>query len=184
MSAEDQKLTYDVLDEYFDVAAGVYDNVYLYEPFSPMRGLQANIASMFTDYRFDDKGDVERYIELLGQIPEYFQEYLDFEKEKSEKGYFMSDEVCQKVINQCQTFIENKDDHFMVTVFNDNMDRLDFLSDEEKTEFKEQNKEAVQNSLIPAFENIITVFTDLKGTGKNRMGICNYEGGKEYYEFC
>ena len=132
---EDQKLTYDVLDEYFDVAAGVYDNVYLYEPFSPMRGLQANIASMFTDYRFDDKGDVERYIELLGQIPEYFQEYLDFEKEKSEKGYFMSDEVCQKVINQCQTFIENKDDHFMVTVFNDNMDRLDFLSDEEKTEF-------------------------------------------------
>lgn len=108
---EDQKLTYDVLDEYFDVAAGVYDNVYLYEPFSPMRGLQANIASMFTDYRFDDKGDVERYIELLGQIPEYFQEYLDFEKEKSEKGYFMSDEVCQKVINQCQTFIENKDDH-------------------------------------------------------------------------
>ena len=180
---EDQKLTYDVLDEYFDVAAGVYDNVYLYEPFSPMRGLQANIASMFTDYRFDDKGDVERYIELLGQIPEYFQEYLDFEKEKSEKGYFMSDEVCQKVINQCQTFIENKDDHFMVTVFNDNMDRLDFLSDEEKTEFKEQNKEAVQNSLIPAFENIITVFTDLKGTGKNRMGICNYEGGKEYYEY-
>lgn len=71
----------------------------------------------------------------------------------------------------------------MVTVFNDNMDRLDFLSDEEKTEFKEQNKEAVQNSLIPAFENIITVFTDLKGTGKNRMGICNYEGGKEYYEY-
>lgn len=180
---EDQKLTYDVLDEYFDVAAGVYDNVYLYEPFSPMRGLQANIASMFTDYRFDDKGDVERYIELLGQIPEYFQEYLDFEKEKSEKGYFMSDEVCQKVIDQCQTFIENKDDHFMVTVFNDNMDRLDFLTDEEKTEFKEQNKEAVQNSLIPAFENIITVFTDLKGTGKNRMGICNYEGGKEYYEY-
>ena len=71
----------------------------------------------------------------------------------------------------------------MVTVFNDNMDRLDFLTDEEKTEFKEQNKEAVQNSLIPAFENIITVFTDLKGTGKNRMGICNYEGGKEYYEY-
>ncbi len=82
---EDQKLTYDVLDEYFDVAAGVYDNVYLYEPFSPMRGLQANIASMFTDYRFDDKGDVERYIELLGQIPEYFQEYLILKKKNLRK---------------------------------------------------------------------------------------------------
>ena len=73
---EDQKLTYDVLDEYFEVSAGIFDNVYLYEPFSPMRGLQANIATNFTDYRFDDKGDVERYIELLGQIPDYFAEYL------------------------------------------------------------------------------------------------------------
>lgn len=70
---EDQKLTYDVLDEYFEVSAGIFDNVYLYEPFSPMRGLQANIATNFTDYRFDDKGDVERYIELLGQIPDYLQ---------------------------------------------------------------------------------------------------------------
>ncbi len=85
---EDQQLTYDVLDEYFEVAAGIYDNVYLYEPFSPMRGLQANIATLFTDYRFDDKGDVERYIELLKQTPDYFQEYLDFEKEKSEKRIF------------------------------------------------------------------------------------------------
>ena len=171
---EDQKLTYDVLDEYFEVSAGIFDNVYLYEPFSPMRGLQANIATNFTDYRFDDKGDVERYIELLGQIPDYFAEYLDFEQEKSEKGYFMSDAVCDKVISQCKDFVADKENHFMVTTFNDNIDALDFLTDEEKAEYKEANKQAVVNSLLPAFEN---------GTGTNDGGICNYDGGKEYYEY-
>ena len=180
---EDQKLTYDVLDEYFEVSAGIFDNVYLYEPFSPMRGLQANIATNFTDYRFDDKGDVERYIELLGQIPDYFAEYLDFEQEKSEKGYFMSDAVCNKVISQCKDFVADKENHFMVTTFNDNIDALDFLTDEEKAEYKEANKQAVVNSLLPAFENVAAVLSGLKGTGTNDGGICNYDGGKEYYEY-
>ena len=180
---EDQKLTYDVLDEYFEVSAGIFDNVYLYEPFSPMRGLQANIATNFTDYRFDDKGDVERYIELLGQIPDYFAEYLDFEQEKSEKGYFMSDAVCDKVISQCKDFVADKENHFMVTTFNDNIDPLDFLTDEEKAEYKEANKQAVENSLLPAFENVAAVLSGLKGTGTNDGGICNYDGGKEYYEY-
>ena len=180
---EDQKLTYDVLDEYFEVSAGIFDNVYLYEPFSPMRGLQANIATNFTDYRFDDKGDVERYIELLGQIPDYFAEYLDFEQEKSEKGYFMSDAVCDKVISQCKDFVADKENHFMVITFNDNIDALDFLTDEEKAEYKEANKQAVVNSLLPAFENVAAVLSGLKGTGTNDGGICNYDGGKEYYEY-
>lgn len=180
---EDQKLTYDVLDEYFEVSAGIFDNVYLYEPFSPMRGLQANIATNFTDYRFDDKGDVERYIELLGQIPDYFAEYLDFEQEKSEKGYFMSDAVCDKVISQCKDFVADKENHFMVTTFNDNIDALDFLTDEEKAEYKEANKQAVENSLLPAFENVAEVLSGLKGTETNDGGICNYDGGKEYYEY-
>lgn len=180
---EDQKLIYDVLDEYFEVSAGIFDNVYLYEPFSPMRGLQANIATNFTDYRFDDKGDVERYIELLGQIPDYFAEYLDFEQEKSEKGYFMSDAVCDKVISQCKDFVADKENHFMVTTFNDNIDALDFLTDEEKAEYKEANKQAVENSLLPAFENVAEVLSGLKGTGTNDGGICNYDGGKEYYEY-
>lgn len=180
---EDQKLTYDVLDEYFEVSAGIFDDVYLYEPFSPMRGLQANIATNFTDYRFDDKGDVERYIELLGQIPDYFAEYLDFEQEKSEKGYFMSDAVCDKVISQCKDFVADKENHFMVTTFNDNIDALDFLTDEEKAEYKEANKQAVENSLLPAFENVAEVLSGLKGTGTNDGGICNYDGGKEYYEY-
>lgn len=180
---EDQKLTYDVLDEYFEVSAGIFDNVYLYEPFSPMRGLQANIATNFTDYRFDDKGDVKRYIELLGQIPDYFAEYLDFEQEKSEKGYFMSDAVCDKVISQCKDFVADKENHFMVTTFNDNIDALDFLTDEEKAEYKEANKQAVENSLLPAFENVAAVLSGLKGTGTNDGGICNYDGGKEYYEY-
>ena len=179
----DQRLTYDMLDEYLTVTDMAYDNIYLMEPFSPMRGLQANLATNFTDYRFDDKGDVERYIQLINMVPDYFNSYLDFEKVKSEKGYFMSDDVCDQVIEQCDTFLEKTDDHFMITVFDSNIDALDFLTDEEKADFKAQNKEAVLNSLLPAYQNVKDVLTSLKGTGQNDLGICYYDGGKDYYEY-
>ncbi len=180
---ENQQLTYDILKQYMETEEEGYLNIYLSEPFSPMKGLQSNISTYFTDYRFDDKGDVERYIQVLNMVRDYFGTYLDFEKTKSEKGYFMSDAVCDKVIEQCEDFIKDKDNHFMIQVFNDNIEALDFLTEDEIRDFENQNKKAVQESLIPAFEDTIKVLKSLKGTGKNDDGICNYEGGKDYYAY-
>lgn len=43
----------------------------------------------------------------------------------------MSDAVCEQVIEQCEDFIKDKDNHFMVSVFNDNIEALDFLTGDE-----------------------------------------------------
>ena len=51
---ENQQLTYDILKQYMENEEEGYLNIYLSEPFSPMKGLQANISTYFTDYRFDD----------------------------------------------------------------------------------------------------------------------------------
>lgn len=180
---ENQQLTYDIIKQYMENQEQGYLNIYLSEPFSPMKGLQANISTYFTDYRFDDKGDVERYIEVLGMVKDYFDDYLEFEKVKSEKGYFMSDDVCDAVIEQCEDFISDKDNHFMIQTFNDSIESLSFLTEEEIRNFEAQNKKAVADSLIPAFQDVIDVFSSLKGTGKNDGGLCNYEGGKDYYTY-
>lgn len=180
---ENQQLTYDIIKQYMENQEQGYLNIYLSEPFSPMKGLQSNISTYFTDYRFDDKGDVERYIEVLGMVKDYFDDYLEFEKVKSEKGYFMSDDVCDAVIEQCEDFISDKDNHFMIQTFNDSIESLSFLTEEEIRNFEAQNKKAVADSLIPAFQDVIDVLSSLKGTGKNDGGLCNYEGGKDYYTY-
>lgn len=179
---ESERFTYECMKLDAEVGLHSYDNIYLFEPFSPMRGLQANLPTNFTDYPFDDKSDVEDYVTLLGQVKDYFDKVLEFEYEKSEKGYFMSDDVADKVIEQCDEFTAEKEDNFMISVFNDRVDDLDFLTDKEKEEYKKRDKEAVLNSVIPAFEDVRKTIQELKGTGKNNMGICNYENGKEYYE--
>ena len=179
---EDERFTYDNLKADYEMSSHIYDNVYLYEPFSPGRGIQANLPSNFTDYIFEDKSDVEDYITLLNQVRDYFKDYIDFEYTKSEKGFFMSDKVADEVIKQCDEFTAEKKKHFLIEVFSDQVDEMDFLTDAEKKEYKKRDKEAVLNSVIPAFEDLKKALTELKGTGKNDKGICYWEGGKELYE--
>ena len=40
----------------------------------------------------------------------------------------------------------------------------------------------MEETYLPAFEALADAMEDLKGTGTNDAGICNYEGGKDYYE--
>lgn len=178
---ENERFMYECMKTEMEMNMHSYDNIYFFEPFSPMRGWHANIPTNFTDYRFDDKSDVEDYVIMMGQMRDFFDGLINYEYEKSEAGYFMADAVCEKVIEQCDEFIAEKDNHFLIQVFNDRVEELDFLSDEEKEEYKERNKEAVINSAIPAFEDLKNAMNELKGTGTNDLGLFYYEGGKDYY---
>ena len=160
----------------------LYDNIYLYEPFSPGRGIQENLTSNFIDFPFDDKKDVDDYITMVGQVRDYFADYIEFEYEKADAGYFMQDLVVDKVIEQCDEFTKNKDDHVLILSFDEKLDEVDFLTEDEKEEYKEQNKEAVLNVAIPAYEDLKACLEELKGSSDNKTGICGYEGGKEFYE--
>ena len=178
---EEERFIFNTLKTDKEIELKLFDNKYLYEPFSPMRGFQANIATNFTDYRFDDKSDVEDYVVMMGQMRDYVDEALKFEYEKSKAGYFMSDKVADKVIEQCDEFTAEGENHFLIETFDERIDQLSFLSEDEKKDYKKRDKEAVLNSAIPAFQDIKKTMQELKGTGKNDLGICYYDGGRDYY---
>ncbi|MBO4864713.1 MAG: DUF885 domain-containing protein [Eubacterium sp.] len=178
---EEERFIYETMKTDSEIQLHLFDNTYLYEPFSPMRGVQANIATNFTDYRFDDKSDVEDYVIMMGQMRDYFDTMLEFEYEKSKAGYFMADKIADKIIEQCDEFTAEKSNHFLIESFDSRIDQLSFLTAEEKKEYKERDKQAVLNSAIPAFEDLKKTMQELKGTGQNELGLCYYDGGREYY---
>ena len=178
---EDEMFTFETLKDEYERSMHFYDNIYFYEPFSPMRGEQENLTSNFVDYTFDDKKDVDDYITFSGQVRDYFNGLIEYEYNKSEAGFFMSDAVADKVIDQCDEFMKEKEDHVLILSFNEKIDAVDFLSDDEKASYKEQNKSNVLDTIIPAYEDLKAALEDLKGTGTNDKGLCYYDGGKEYY---
>lgn len=179
----DQRFIYDILHGYLETSLQFYDYTYMYEPFAYTSGLQANFPITMAEYKFYDKGDVDDYLELLKLTPDYFQQYLDFERTKSAKGLFMNSHSASEVIRQCSDFIANPDKNVLIETFNSRIENVPGISTDEIENYKSVNKELVNTYIIPTYQNVIDVFTELQNTGVNDLGLAYYENGKEYYKY-
>ncbi|MBH1941006.1 DUF885 domain-containing protein [Mobilitalea sibirica] len=180
--SKEQKLTYDILSNYLknDLEFGKY--LYYIECLGPTTGIQAQLPILLAEYNFYSKEDIDRYIELLPCVYDYFKDIVEFEKEKSKKGLFMDDAVADRIIEQCKAFIADPKNNFLIGYFNQKVRLYEGLTKEEILTYQEANQNGVLNYIIPAYEMIIQCLKDLKGSGINPGGLYNYPEGQSYYE--
>jgi len=179
---KEQQLTMDILVAMLECNIACEEYPLYYEYLSPNLGVQAELPILLAEYQFYSKRDVEDYLELLGQLPDCFQQLVDFENEKSAAGLFMCDEVADQVIESCQQIISDSDDHFLNQVFAEKLGQLEGVTEEEKSAWTEKNREMMENAFFPAYQLLIDGFTALKGSGANSGGLAGYSNGKKYYE--
>ncbi len=177
----EQQKTYDVLNDYLDTCIVDKDLILYSEVLGPTTGIQAQLPVLLSEYHMNDKEDIDNYLSLLSCSKDYFEEIVTFEQEKSNSGLFMNDDTADSIINQCSLFIKSTDDNAIIEVFDDRIDAMTWLTDEEKISYKQQNKDKVLNEVIPAYKVLIRGLEELKGTGVNEEGLSHYKKGKEYY---
>jgi len=178
-----QRMTYDILMDFAEREIDS-DQLYLYyEILRPSTGTQAELPVLMAEYTFYDEQDVTDYLALLMETPDYFSQIVNFEKAKSEAGLYMSDFAADDVITQCSNFINNPEENYLIDTFNDKLDTLSQISAEQRLIYKEENKSAVLNYVIPAYELLIQGMMELKGSGENDLGLCHFDKGKDYYEY-
>lgn len=180
LSLEEQ-LTYDLLVDYIDTQMTLCDYDLYQEPLAFSSGLQMELPILYAEYKFQNEQDVKDYLELISLTNEYFTQIMDFEKEKSAAGLFMSDTLCEKVIDSCKAFLEDSENHYLIHTFENRLENLN-LSEQKVASYTRQNKEILEKQLFPAYETMITELESLLGTGTNEGGICYFDHGKEYYE--
>ena len=178
-----QKYTYDVLKDYLDTNLESYDYTYLYEPFAYTSGLQTNMPINMSEYKFYNENDVQDYLALLEQLPDYYNKYLDFEQIKIDKGLFMNEHSASEVIRQCQEFIAKPEQNLLIATFEDKVRGVEGLSEDQIQNYITKNHDIVMNSVIPCYDNVIKFFTANKDAGTNDLGLAGYENGKEYYAY-
>lgn len=178
--SKDQQVTYDILKELYTDDLKYKDFLLYDEVLSSTTGLQAQLPVLLAEYNFNDKDDVTDYENLLKSITTYFDQICEYEKEKSKAGLFMSDTLVDEIVDQCNHFINDPEKNLLIEIFPSKLDKFDY-SKEEKEALIAENKEIVQNNVIPAYQHLIETLTSLKGTGKNTGGLCNLDRGKEYY---
>ena len=181
--SEEDAYTWDLLSYTLDesLQADREEFFYYADPLGSVSGAHTLLPVLLAEYPFERMEDVEQYLHLLSCFPSYFADIVSFEQKKAAAGLFMSDSQAERVISSCEDFIEDPEENLLLTSFEDKLDQLQDTTDTDENLIA-RNEELVKNSVIRAYEELITGIRDLKGTGSNENGLAYYERGKDYYQ--
>ncbi len=185
--SENQAVTYDYILSYLESRL-CYSDLDIYgSQLTPTIGIQIELPLVFSEYSFLEQKDIEEYLELLCDVDSYFENMLEYEKLRADKGFTLQDTLLDDVINSCQSVIDstnqdNSTDRLFIDDFNSRIEALDFISDSDKENYKKRNLDAVHEHVIPGYEELKDGLSKLKGTNRYPGGICNYPDGRRYFE--
>ena len=160
---------------------------YFEEPFAPYSGVQNELAILLTEYSFDEKKDVVDYLEILSLLPDYLEGLCQYEREKAEARLFMSDSSADVVIQTLDNFCALPDsENIYLKTFESRLKNLyenRKLTKKEYAYYLSENERLIKTIVFPALQKTGDALTLLKAGDKSTpKGLCNYPGGKEYYE--
>ena len=184
--SEGKQIIYDILSLEFSSRLSLGSSYLLQEPLGPNLGIQAQLPVLLAEYTFRTSADIKDYFSLLSQMPEYFQSILDFEEEKAKEGLFMSDTSADRIIRQCESFMETGEENYLSSMFGQ---RVQELSEEKRItqaqaeDFTQMQEKLMEQCVFPAYRTLSQGLEELKGQGKNSGGLIHLEGGKDYYEY-
>lgn len=179
--SSENKLTYELLENTFQHAKNMAPYTLYEEPLSPLTGTQAQLPILLSEYQFYSVADVNTYLTLLKNFPEYFQDIIDFEIAKSEQGLFMTCDRADAVIEECDAFINMENKNYLFDTFKNRLTALN-LSDKEYDYYVNQNASMINNYVYPAYISLKKEINKLKNSGANENGLCYFQNGKDYYE--
>lgn len=178
-----------LMQTYIDTLSRTAAHPYFSEPLSPSSGAPAELPILLAEYRIDTVSDIELYLSILTQIPEYFDGLIVYEREKAAAGLFMSDLTVDKVIRQCTSLMNpeqlNNNTHFLEVTFNTRLQELirqNLLTEEEAAAYQSENNRLLTTVVAPAYDRLADELTLLRGSGEDICGLAHRPGGREYYE--
>ena len=180
--SDDQKLTYDILEDYLQRSSYQYeyydlDNSYL----GSFVSFQAQLPLLLSEYTFERQNDLDSYFNMLETSEETFLKYAEIEKKRQEKNSGLAKDILEKTIEQCQNYTSSTDD-YLIQRINQRIDNVDFLNDEEKNAAKQKNQELVSVNLKNAYKGLEKQLKQITPTNQENKGLYSSPNGKEYYE--
>ena len=187
--SSDNQYTYVLLVTYLTAAKECSSYLYFDEPLSPASGVQSELPILLAEYRISSIDDIEIYLSILSQIPDYLEGIILYEQEKAEHGLFMSDTAVDKVIEQCMMVMNLQElksgEHFLEITFDERIEKLvaqGLLTENEAQMRRLENERLLTTVVAPAYDNLADELTLLKGRGHDAQGLANYENGQKYYQ--
>ena len=180
--SEEDAFIWRILKNYLETSVDSKDYI-LYQSFLGTNGLQSQIPVTLSEYYFDDEKDIQDYLALINQVPELFDQLLDFEQQRREAGFISPDFVVSDTIDQIDQFLTaSVDDNLLIETFEDKIENVSDLGKDQKQTYINNNRSLVRQVVLPAFKSLRDSLEEYLDDSSDKERLCQYDGGKEYYE--
>lgn len=178
---EEQKRSYDIYSYFIEIYDATLDTWMMYDPLVGANGYHAVLPFIMNEFTFDTQQDIDDYLILLETIDSFIDYFIDWQKERSRLGLFMSDAAAEEVISVSEDISKEFEKSIFITGFNDKVKEV--IADITLTnEYIEKNKQIYKEVVVTSYIRLIDEMKALKGTGKDKGGLAKYDKGKEYYK--
>lgn len=179
--SEQEQYDYDIIEFALKNSVDTEEMYYHNWDYLSPSGLVSRFALNLQMYSFNNKFDIDAYINLIESMPEAYQQYVDHEKARLDKKAAINSSDKKKILDLCLEVIEGKQ-HFLLKDFENKIYALDFLNNQEKVDYVLKNEEIMESSFKKAHEIVYEGIKDLDVSVMDDLPLAKREGGKEYYE--
>lgn len=195
-----QKLTWQIFQDYLNESIMSEKYILYSSPFGT-NGLQSQIPVTLSEYRLESEKDIKNYLSLVNQIPELFTQILDFEEERRNADLISPSFVISDTIDQINQFLNaSEENNLLVESFEDRLNSVDSLSEDQKASYIANNRLLVTNKVLPAYESLKASLQSYTNPSQNtkinsensqdttqrsdtKERLCEYANGQDYYRF-
>ena len=143
-----------------------------------MVGIQIQLPVLLAEFNFRSEADFDIYFALLKDTVRYFDDIIEFERERSRRGFFMTAENVDSVLEHIESFTANREDNFMILRFEDTVNNFEGLSEQRREELIRRNSELVLGYFLRAYDNLAEAMRELRGAGAFAGGLASMPQGR------
>jgi len=179
----DQQITYDIIERLLglsEILEREDDFAYYTGYIRPLNGIQIQLPVLLAEFNFYTAEDIERYLSLIADTERYFNDIIEFERERAVRGFSLSETNADTVIEQLEGFLKNRENNLIIAVFDDKIDKYEGLSTQQRESYKERHRELVLNNVLVAYDTLLTAMRELRGYGSAPGGFASLPGGVEF----
>ena len=179
------KLNYDMLEWFMTHSSEGERWRYHDYPVNQLFGIQSSLPNfMLSSHPLADLTDAEHYIARLNQFQRVFLQVVEDLKIRTEKGVIPPRFVLEKVLAEMNGFTEGEvEQQVLYKHFSDKISNLAQIDAATAQSLKTKAAEAVQQSVIPAYQHLSAYLQALLPQSNSDDGVWKLPDGDAYYAY-
>ena len=182
----EQQLTYDIYAWYLGDKVKGHEFMYDDYPINPtVFSVQLDLLQFFTDLRpLTNLQEAQDYIACLGQVETKFDQLIDGLQRREQNQVMLPGFLVGWMIGDLNG-IATSSAHLTpyYTAFDTKISALTNISEAEKVTLLTAAEDAIDTSVIPAYQALVSYFERLQQVTTNDVGVWKFPNGEAYYSY-